>query len=176
MGLSTTSSSKKVEKDRASNIAISLPAQLPLVKYDNDAVSASSPHSKAGSTEVQFNESNLFSDIIVDENKEVKKEVKKEEEVEDLREKEKELNEKEVEEEVEEEDLSDKAVEARHEGVLKGMRDKWAFLQRMRMERKYALLGLPFIWDEGADLGPDIPFISQLITISFNFSYIKYFF
>ena len=159
MGLSTTTSSKKTEKDRASNIAISLPVQLPLVKHDNDAVSASSPNSKAGSMEVQFNESNMFNDILVDENKEVNSEVKKEEEVEDLGEKEEKLNVEEVEEEVEEEDLSDKAVEARHEGVLKGMRDKWAFLQRMRMERKYALLGLPFIWDEGTDLGPDIPFI-----------------
>ena len=53
------------------------------------------------------------------------------------------------EEEEEEEDLSDRAVEARHEGVLKRMRDRWALLQRMRMERKYALLGVPFNWEEG---------------------------
>ena len=51
--------------------------------------------------------------------------------------------------EEEEEDLSDRAVEARHEGVLKRMRDRWALLQRMRMERKYALLGVPFNWEEG---------------------------
>ena len=53
------------------------------------------------------------------------------------------------EEEEEEEDLSDEAVEARHEGMLKSMRDRWATLQKLRMERKYALLGIPFNWDEG---------------------------
>ena len=51
--------------------------------------------------------------------------------------------------EEEEEDLSDEAVEARHEGMLKSMRDRWATLQKLRMERKYALLGIPFNWDEG---------------------------
>ena len=55
----------------------------------------------------------------------------------------------EEEEEEEEEDLSDEAVEARHEGMLKSMRDRWATLQKLRMERKYALLGIPFNWDEG---------------------------
>ena len=55
----------------------------------------------------------------------------------------------EQEEEEEEEDLSDEAVEARHEGMLKSMRDRWATLQKLRMERKYALLGIPFNWDEG---------------------------
>jgi hypothetical protein len=94
-----------------------------------------------------------------------------------------------------EEDLSDEAVEARHEGVLKNMRyltiyhyhhcyyyhnykdyyhyyyhhynhhhhhynhyhhhhhhhhrDRWALLQRLRLEKKYELLGLPFNWEEG---------------------------
>jgi hypothetical protein len=59
-------------------------------------------------------------------------------------------NEDQEEEEEEEEDLSDEAVEARHEGMLKSMRDRWATLQKLRMERKYALLGIPFNWDEGA--------------------------
>jgi hypothetical protein len=59
----------------------------------------------------------------------------------------------EEEEEEEEEDLSDEAVEARHEGMLKSMRDRWATLQKLRMERKYALLGIPFNWDEGAWCG-----------------------
>ena len=58
--------------------------------------------------------------------------------------------EEEEEEEEEEEDLSDEAVEARHEGMLKSMRDRWATLQKLRMEKKYALLGIPFNWDEGA--------------------------
>jgi hypothetical protein len=51
--------------------------------------------------------------------------------------------------EEEEEDLSDLAVAARHEGMLKKMRDRWALLQRLRMERKHALLGVPFQWVEG---------------------------
>ena len=176
MGLSTTSSSKKVEKERVLNISNSLPAPLPMNKYDNDPVSGMSSTLKGGSLELNFNDINVC-DVSNNENKEVRKE----EEVEDLEE-EKKVEEEgkeeveevkiEVEEEVEaeveaeEEDLSDKAVEARHEGVLKGMRDKWAFLQKMRMERKYALLGLPFIWDEGTDLD---------LTAHFNLFFVLYY-
>ena len=188
MGLSTTSSSKKVEKERVLNISNSLPAPLPMNKYDNDpvsdAVSGMSPTLNGGSLELNFNDINEC-DISNNENKEVRKE----EEVEDLEEEKKveeegkeEVEEvkieveEEVEEEVEaeEEDLSDKAVEARHEGVLKGMRDKWAFLQKMRMERKYALLGLPFIWDEGTDLGSHSLFLfvfCLLLLIIFVFMF-----
>jgi hypothetical protein len=59
------------------------------------------------------------------------------------------LDSDEVVKEEEEEDLSDVAVAARHEGMLKKMRDRWALLQRLRMERKHALLGVPFQWVEG---------------------------
>ena len=59
------------------------------------------------------------------------------------------LDSDEVVNEEEEEDLSDLAVAARHEGMLKKMRDRWALLQRLRMERKHALLGVPFQWVEG---------------------------
>lgn len=56
---------------------------------------------------------------------------------------------KEEENDEEEEDLSDVAVEARHEGMLKKMRDRWALLQRLRVERKFDLLGVAVCWEEG---------------------------
>jgi hypothetical protein len=62
-----------------------------------------------------------------------------------------------------EEDLSDEAVEARHEGVLKNMRDRWALLQRLRLEKKYESLGLPFDWEEGGGqaIGADGEFLTR---------------
>ena len=39
-------------------------------------------------------------------------------------------------------DLSDEAFLARHEGVLGKMRERWQLLQKLRLEKKYAALGL----------------------------------
>ena len=40
------------------------------------------------------------------------------------------------EEDEEEEDISDEAVLARHEFVLRGMREKWALMQRLKQETR----------------------------------------